>query len=176
MFRLVSVCLIIMISALPLYAAEPESGKFRHGAVHFETCLKAVMGAHAGTVIKVEMKEKQGSLVYEFNVRDNQARDWDVECHADSGEIIETESEVTTPLHPRFQNWLHIDEDTARERALSEYPGSIVETEYEIEMDGRAVYEFDILQADGQEWKIEIDAATGEVHEASREYWQIGYE
>ncbi len=51
-----------------------------------------------------------------------------------------------------------------------------METEYEIEVGGRAIYEFDILQADDQEWKIEIDAATGEVHEANREYWQIGYE
>ena len=176
MFRLVSVCLIFMIPAFQPGAAEQKSRHFRHGSLHFETCLEAAMEAHAGTVIKVEMKDKQGAPVYEFNIRDEQARDWDVECHADSGEIIETESEVTTPLHPRFQKWLHIDEQTARNQALNEFPGRIVETEYEIEVDGRAVYEFDILQADGREWKIEIDAATGEVHEANREYWQIGYE
>ncbi|MDZ7736407.1 MAG: PepSY domain-containing protein [Gammaproteobacteria bacterium] len=156
--------------------AAADSGRFIHGSVHFETCLAAALEARDGTVIKVEMKREQGAPVYEFNIRDNNARDWDVECHADTAEIIEIEREVTTPLHPDFQKWMHIDEDAARKKALAEYPGDIVETEYEIESDGRAVYEFDILQPDGTEWKIEIDSATGEVHEADREYWQIGYE
>lgn len=173
MFRLISVLPVMLAASLPLPVAADEA---MHGKVHFESCLDAAMQRQPGMVIKVEMKQERGAPVYEFNIRDKEARDWDVECHADTGEIIEVEREVTTPLHPDFQVNLQFDESTARERALAEYEGDIVEAEYEIEADGRAVYEFDIRQPDGTEMKIEIDAATGEVHEANREFWQIGYE
>lgn len=167
------VCLMITLDSAPVVAG---GERFVRGEVPFETCLEAALAERPGIVIKVEMKHEDNAPVYEFNIRDDAANDWDVECHADTAEIIEIEREVTTPLHPDFQKWLHIGEDAARRKALSQYPGDIVETEYELEADGRAVYEFDILQSDGTEWKIEIDSATGEIHESNREYWQIGYE
>ena len=52
-----------------------------------------------------------------------------------------------------------------------------METEFEIEADGRASYEFDIKKADGQEVKIEIDAETGKIAEDDeKELYQIGQE
>ena len=164
-----------MIAFSPVVAAAGGEN-FIRGTVPFETCLETALKARAGVVIKVEMKLEDNAPVYEFNIRDETAHDWDVECHADTAEIIEIEREVTTPLHSDFQKWLQIDEETARLKAKARYPGDIVETEYEIESDGRAVYEFDILQPDGTEWKVEVDSATGDVHEANHEYWQIGYE
>lgn len=174
MFRFVSAFPVILLSVNGTLSAAAD--EYMHGKAHFEACLGAAMQVRPGMVIKVEMKQERGAPVYEFNIRDDDARDWDVECDADRVEIIEVEREVTTPLHPDFQAGLKIDEASARERALAEYPGDIIETEYEIESDGRAVYEFDIRQQDGTEMKIEIDAASGEVHEANREFWQIGYE
>lgn len=174
MFRLISVLLVSLFSMTSL-AAE-TSGQLLRGKVPFENCMEAALGARPGMVIKVEMKREDGNPVYEFNIRDNQAQDWDVECNADSGEIIEIEREVTTPRHPAFRETMKVSEETARQTATDAYPGIIIETEYEIESNGRAVYEFDIRQEDGTEMKIEIDAATGKVHEANHEYWQIGYE
>jgi len=51
-----------------------------------------------------------------------------------------------------------------------------VETEYEIESDGNASYEFDI-KTDKGEIKLEVDAATGKIIEdKQKEYYQIGKE
>ena len=67
--------------------------------------------------------------------------------------------------------------DQAKEIALKKHSGSIVESEFEIESDGRASYEFDIKQANGQEVKIEIDAETGKIAEDDeKEIYQIGQE
>lgn len=174
MFRFISVCLLSLLTAAwTAGAAEPE---IVHGKMPFETCLQAALDTRSGMVIKVEMKTEGERYVYEFDVRDNQARDWDIECEADTGEIIEIEREVTTPRHSDFQAWQKVSEAEARRTALEYYPGEIIEIEYEIESDGRAVYELDTKQKNGVEMKVEIDAGTGELHEANQEHWQIGYE
>ena len=54
--------------------------------------------------------------------------------------------------------------------------GTIAETEYEIEADGKATYEFDITEADKEEIKVEVDATTGKIVEVSYEIYQVGQE
>lgn len=50
-----------------------------------------------------------------------------------------------------------------------------METEYEIESNGDASYEFDIKTPDGKELKMEVDAATGKIVEnGEEEIYQIG--
>ena len=61
-------------------------------------------------------------------------------------------------------------------RLLSIYPGVIEEVEYELESNGDASYEIDLVSADGTEFKIEVDAATGDIVEVSVEAWEIGQE
>lgn len=53
--------------------------------------------------------------------------------------------------------------------ALEEVPGEVQEIELERE-DGMAVYEVEILSADGAEMQVEIAAATGEVLEVEAEH------
>ena len=69
-----------------------------------------------------------------------------------------------------------MSEADAKATALAAHPGTVVETEYEIESDGKASYEFDITEADGEEVKVEVDAATGKIVETSYEIYQIGKE
>lgn len=57
-----------------------------------------------------------------------------------------------------------ISEEQAVEIALTEVAGEIQEVELEKE-DGKMIYEIEILNADGQEFEIEIAADTGEVLE-----------
>ena len=52
--------------------------------------------------------------------------------------------------------------------ALAEVPGEVLEIELERE-DGMAVYEVEILSADGAEMEVEIAADTGEVLEVEAE-------
>jgi uncharacterized membrane protein YkoI len=60
--------------------------------------------------------------------------------------------------------------------ATKAHLGEVVEVEYEIESDGGSTYEFDILGKDGQETKVEVDAASGKIIEVHVEDWQIGEE
>jgi uncharacterized membrane protein YkoI len=48
--------------------------------------------------------------------------------------------------------------------------------EYDIESNGDASYEFDILTKGGKEMKVEVDASTGKLVEESEELYQIGKE
>ena len=66
--------------------------------------------------------------------------------------------------------------EAAQKTALKKYPGEIVETEYEIEPDGAASYEFDIKTRSGKEMKVEVDATSGKIVEAGEEVWQRGSE
>lgn len=77
---------------------------------------------------------------------------------------------------PVFKEKARISLEEAKAIALKKYPGTIVETEFEIEADGSASYEFDIARKNGKEMKVEVDATSGKIVEANRELWQSGKE
>ncbi|PKM05516.1 MAG: peptidase [Gammaproteobacteria bacterium HGW-Gammaproteobacteria-6] len=58
--------------------------------------------------------------------------------------------------------------DVLNEKALAARAGNITDTELENEY-GRYIYKLDIRDAQGQEWDLELDAATGEVVKNERD-------
>jgi uncharacterized membrane protein YkoI len=56
------------------------------------------------------------------------------------------------------------------------YPGTIKEVEYEIESTGDATYEIDVVDDEDTEWKVEVDAGSGDIIETHIELWEIGSE
>ncbi|WP_039918097.1 PepSY domain-containing protein [Cellvibrio mixtus] len=55
------------------------------------------------------------------------------------------------------------------EAALAKYPGGVIrETELENEL-GRYIYQLEVVDAQGIEWDVKLDAATGEVLENRRD-------
>lgn len=142
----------------------------------FETCLSAATNLKPGQVIKVERKVEAEIDKYEFDIRGQDGNDWDIECLVSSGKIVEIEQEVGSPNHPLFKAKARINEKEARDIALAEFPGEIVEVEYEIEANGDASYEFDIDTNENTEIKIEINASTGKIIEKNIEIWQVGLE
>ncbi len=167
-----AVLLFLFVFSINVHAND----EYAYGKKHFEDCLKAVMGIKPGIIIKVEMKIEDDMSVYEFDIRDEDNQDWDVECQADTAKVIEIEEETFGVQHPKFLKHMRISLEEATTIALAKYPGEIIEIEYEIEEDGLAVYEFDINTDDGKEMKVEIDAGTGAFREETLEIWQIGYE
>lgn len=164
----------ILALIFSMTAANAAATTTRPGA--FEQCREQATALRPGQVIKVELKQEDGVDVYEFDIRDDENRDWDIECAAATGEIVEIEEEIFGVNDPRFIEQMKIGYSEAKAIALELYPGEIIEMEYEIEESGLAVYEFDILQASGQGVKVEINARTGEKHDTSIEIWQVGYE
>lgn len=136
-------------------------------------CVKAALSKHDGKIVKTEFKSENKKGVYEFDIESADGTAWDIECDAKSGSIIEIEQEVTAN-DAKFKALAKVSEADAKATALAAHPGTVVETEYEIEADGKVSYEFDILEADNEEIKVEVDAVSGKIVEVSYEEYQIG--
>ena len=159
-----------------LSSAHAADTKGFHPKAGLEKCMKATLATKSGQIVKLEAKTEKGVPVYEFDIVGADGKAWDIECNANTAKITEIEQEVANADDPLFKAKLKVGEADARKTALDKYPGEIVETEYEIESDGAASYEFDIKTKDGKEWKVEVDATTGKIVEANPEYYQIGKE
>lgn len=138
-------------------------------------CVKAALTKHDGKIVKVEYKSEKKAGVYEFDIETPDGKAWDIECNAKTGKVTEVEEEVKAD-DAKFKALAKVSEADAKATALAAHPGSVVEVEYELEPDGKASYEFDILEADGEEIKVEVDATTGKIVEVSYENYQIGQE
>lgn len=138
-------------------------------------CVKAALGKHDGKIVKVELKSEKKQPVYEFDIESADGTAWDVECDVKTSKIIEVEQEVNAD-DAKFKAIAKVSEADAKATALAAHPGKVVETEYELESDGKASYEFDILEADHEEVKVEVDAATGKIIEVDYEVYQVGQE
>lgn len=161
-----------MVGVWPVAAAE-----FARGARPFEDCLGASLSRQLGRVVKVEFKHTPaGRSIYEFDIQGADGRSWDVECDADTGAVIGVEREVDSTADPQFAAQVRVIEAEARATVAAKHPGEIEEVEYEIEEDGGATYEFDVRGTHGEQTKVEVNAATGEIIEVDQERWQVGFE
>ena len=141
-----------------------------------ENCIQAVKKEKAGDLIKLEKLNVAGKGAYELEVSDNNSQEWEFMCDADSGKLTEKESEVADPNSQAFKKNVKVTEEDAAAIALKANPGTIQEVEYEIEDNGAASYEFDIVNDKGVETKVEVDANTGKIIETATEEWEIGEE
>jgi uncharacterized membrane protein YkoI len=142
-----------------------------------ETCMKAALTKHPGEVLTLEAEISGGKAQYEFDIKGSDGKEWEVECLAKSGKVIEEEQEVANADDPLFKAKAKITLDEAKKIALAKFPGEILETEFSIESNGNPTYEFDIKTKDGKEMEVEVDAVTGKLAEdAEEEIYQIGVE
>ena len=116
---------------------------------------------------------EDGKPTYEFDIKGKDGKEWEVECDAKTAKLIEEEEEVDAQ-DPRFKSKAKVSLEDAKKAALAAKPGEVIESETSIESNGSASYEFDIKTKDGQEWEVEVDAATGKVIETEQEVYQIG--
>lgn len=147
--------------------------KFRKGKVTMERCMAAATKVIPGQVAIVEFKSEDGYPVYEFEIIASDNSVWNVEVNAKTGHIQEIEKQVG-PEDPAFKSQAKITLKQAEDIALSFMPGKIDRREYVIEPDGMAAYEFDIISVYGTEFKVEVEAATGKLHNIDPEHWEIG--
>ena len=138
-------------------------------------CVQSALAKHDGTIVKVEFKNEGKSGVYEFDIESADGTAWDIECDAKTSKVIEVEQEVKAD-DAKFKAVTKVSEADAKATALKAHAGTVTETEYEIEADGKASYEFDITTADGKEIKVEVDATSGKIVEENEETYQIGKE
>ncbi len=138
-------------------------------------CVKAALSKHEGKIVKLELKSEKHVPFYEFDIESADGTAWDVTCNVKTGKITEIEQEFKAD-DAKFKALAKVSEADAKATALAAHPGTIAEIEYELESDGKASYEIDILEADGEEVKVEVDATTGKIAEVSYEVYQVGQE
>ena len=168
--KLVLVALAATFISSFAYAGSTHTGKM-------ETCMKAALTKKPGEVLTLEAELSGGKAQYEFDIKDKDGKEWEVECLAKSGKVIEVEQEISSADDPAFKSKAKITQDEAKKIALAKYPGEVIESEMSIEADGNASYEFDIKMANGKEMEVEVDATTGKLSEdPEEEIYQIGVE
>jgi uncharacterized membrane protein YkoI len=160
-----SFLLVTLLVASPAIAAGHKG--------NMETCMKAALAKHPGTVISLEAEIENKKPIYEFDIKGNDGKEWEVECDAKSGKVTEEEEEVDVK-DQRFASKAKLSAEDAKKAALAFQLGEVVESETSIESDGTLSYEFDIKTKDGKEIEVEIDAVTGKVQESEEEVYQIG--
>ncbi|MEW8525723.1 MAG: PepSY domain-containing protein [Candidatus Thiodiazotropha endolucinida] len=147
-------------------------------AASLEDCLHAANQIKQGDFVKVEYlnPSAEGIPTYEIEVRTSSGREWEFMCDANTGMIYEIEQEVGSAADPLFSKHAKVTAKQASDTVLGLYPGKIEEIEYEIETNGDASYEIDVVDEGGTEFKVEVDAASGKVIEVHVEQWEIGEE
>ncbi len=141
-----------------------------------EKCIAAVQKQKAGDIVTLEKLNASGKAIYEIELEDANGFEWEFMCDVETGVIFETESEVSSINSRAFKSKMRVTEEDAIAIAIKAYPGVVKEVEYEIEENGDASYEFDIVNDKGVETKVEVDAATGKIIEVAIEEWEIGKE
>jgi uncharacterized membrane protein YkoI len=160
-----SFLLVTLLVASPAIAASHKGS--------MESCMKAALAKHSGTVISLEAEIENKKPIYEFDIKGDDGKEWEVECDAKSGKVTEEEEEVDAK-DQRFASKAKLSAEDAKKAALAFQPGEVIESETSIESDGTLSYEFDIKTKDGKEIEVEIDAVTGKVQESEEEVYQIG--
>jgi uncharacterized membrane protein YkoI len=144
--------------------------------VPMEACLDAALDTIPGYARKLEMKMEGDDPIYEFDIEGKaDGQTYNVECNAEEGFVTEVERE-TDENDPVFKKYAKISAAEARQTALDFVPGEVVSMEYEVGMEGGVTYEFDIVNVHGREYKVDVNAATGEIEEANLELYEIGAE
>ena len=166
----------LLITTFFTTATMADHGRAYHDGL--QACLRAASGIKDGYYAKVEYltMTQQGVATYEIEIHDKDKMEWELMCDSATGNIYEVEREVDSPNDPLFKKHMQVDTETAGKTALELYPGKLVHTEYEIEANGDASYEFDIYDHPGTTYKVEVDAATGKIVEVAIEKWDIGRE
>jgi uncharacterized membrane protein YkoI len=142
-------------------------------------CLKLVHAIkHTDNFVKVEYLSttQEGDPSFEIEARDAHGREWEFMCEASDGDIYEVEQETASADNALFKKNVNVSEQQARGIVTNLYPGTIKEIEYEIESTGDATYEIDVVDDENTEWKVEVDAGSGDIIETHIELWEIGDE
>lgn len=152
------------------------TGFAQAAAQPLDNCIAAVQKQKAGELVKLEKLVVGKKAAFELEVKDATGAEWEFMCDAANGKITEQESEVANVDNEAFKKNLKVSEADATAIALKAHPGKVQEVEYEIESNGSASYEFDIVDDKGVETKVEVDATSGKIIEEATETWEIGEE
>lgn len=138
-----------------------------------DVCVASAMEMHPGEIVSLRAEMEDKNHQFELDINGDDGKMWEVECDSKTGKVLEVERSVAGD-DPEFTSQAKVSLDAALKTVLAEYPGVLLNIEYEIEPEGEASYEFDIQTENGEVWEVEVDAVTGELKPAEKVLYQIG--
>lgn len=164
----------LLLATLLSVALVPTAYADKHGGKYDDlgSCVAVALQVHPGKVTAVRGEIEDGVTQYELDIEGKDGKNWEAECDAKTGKILETEAEVSGN-DPAFISKAKVSLDVALKTALAKYPGSVLKTEYELEGDG-ASYEFDIITKDGKMIEVEVNAIDGTLGAPEEVLYDIG--
>jgi uncharacterized membrane protein YkoI len=167
----------------------PSSKLTGQAKISMDEARKTALERVPGTVESGELEKEHGKLVYSFDIRTAEGIT-EVWVDAKSGEVINMEKETAAQEaaekhkdkakqkteddddeeseasqkanQAKYAKEAKITMDAAKAIALREKPGTITDQELEKEH-GKLLYSFDVRDASGKVFDIEVDAKTGKV-------------
>lgn len=169
---------IILLSGVVFPGLAVAAPEMPRTSVPMEQCLAAVLKVAGGKVEYMKLEVEAGRAIYEFRIEGDDDHDWEAECDANTGEIVEMQREVSRQ-DPAFNQAAKVIESDARRIAAERQPGKVVESERKLDYRGRPVYEVEIASADGRKIEVDVDAVSGQILEvedesAERTVYEIG--
>lgn len=138
-----------------------------------ESCATAALAQAPGKLLRARLKSEPDGRRWAFAIRQADGRRQDIECSDSAGTLVDTEVPVASAADPAFAAIARIDVAAAQAIALETKPGTVASVAFALAGDGLARYAFELATADGA-YRIEVDAASGELAEVSRTLLEIG--
>ena len=121
--------IVLLLAGAPSMAGQSDP---------LEACLKAASAVKNGSFVKVEKLTvvQGGEPTYEIEVRDKDGAEWELMCAVENSRIYEIEREAKSADDPAFKSKARVIRQAAAAAARAMFPGTIEETEFEIEANG----------------------------------------
>lgn len=182
---------LLAISAVGVFAQDkrddndkPRAELVKQAKITMEQAKKIALTRVPGTIMEEDLEMERGRLQYAFDIKDANGKIFDVEIDAKTGEVLtavqdngkEDEDGVKdndddespamkSERMAKLSKDARITMEQARAIALNQVPGKITEEDLEMEK-GVLHYSFDVKDANGKVFDVEIDAKTGKVLKA----------
>ncbi len=175
-------------------AEKSKTKRFTQAKITMEQAREAASKSVAGKIEGEELEKEAGKLIYSFDIRNEKGTISEVWVDSQTGEVIKVEEEnaaqeASEKRQDKMKGSKKDDDDDeeseaskkanlakyareakitmeqAIEIALKRIPGTITDRDLEKER-GKLMYSFDIRDASGKVFDVEIDAKTGKVLKA----------
>ncbi len=157
--------------------------------IGMEKARRIAMQKAEGKIESAELERENGKTIYSFDIRNSKGTITEVQVEAFTGEIVsvqeenaqqeaaekrqdkqasdkrddDEESDASQKANQaKYAREAKITMAQAKEIALKRVPGTITDQELEKEK-GKLLYSFDVKDANGKSFYVEIDAKTGAI-------------
>ncbi|HEY0659475.1 MAG TPA: PepSY domain-containing protein [Pyrinomonadaceae bacterium] len=189
-FSILILTALFSLASTNISAQKKENAKLAAQAkITMDAARETALKRAPGTIEEGTLEKENGKLIYSFDIRTSDREITEVQVDAKTGEIVSVEKEdaakeaaekkqdskkddddeedaaTRSARIARLAKQAKITMQQAREIALKRVSGTITGEDLEKEK-GRLQYSFDIRDANGKVFDVEIDAKTGQVLKA----------